>query len=103
MAVFSSSLVVAADAPVNFTLATVTASAEQAPGTNKIVSISATNDLYILWGPAGAVGTPSAVAGFRLPANNVMTFDTGISNPSFKVFNSGGTTATITYMVFSRF
>jgi hypothetical protein len=103
MSVFASTPVVSGIAPTFVSLATVTASAEQAPGLNCIVYLSADQPLMVTFGAAGGVSTPSASAGFRIPANIIFSFDTGLVAPSFKVFNTSGSTANITWAAFSKF
>jgi hypothetical protein len=103
MAVFAATPVVSGIAPTVISLATVTASSEQAPGNNVIVYLSTDQALMINFGPAGNVTNPTAGVGFRIPANTIFTFDTGVINPSFKVFNTAGSTANITWAAFSKF
>jgi len=103
MAVFAATPVASSVAPVNFTLVTVTASAEQAPGQNSLVTIMADQILTITFGAAGNVAAPSATVGLRIPANTFWTFDTGVQAPSFKVFNTSASTANVSYQVFSKF
>jgi hypothetical protein len=103
MAVFASTPVASAVAPINIALVTVTASAEQAVGQNCIVYISADQTLTITFGAAGAVTTPSATVGFRIPANVPFSFDTGVGASSFKVFNTGASTSAVSIQTFSKF
>lgn len=103
MAVYAATPVASSVAPVNFTLATVTASAEQAPGQNSLITIMADQILTITFGVVGSVATPAAGTGLRIPANVSFTFDTGVQAPAFKVFNTSGSTANVSYQAFSKF
>jgi hypothetical protein len=103
MAVFDATPVASASAPVNIALNTVTVSAEQAPGQNSLITLCADQTLTITFGAAGNVTAPSAVVGLRIPANTFFRFDTGIQAPSFKVFNTSGSTAAVSYQAFSKF
>lgn len=103
MAVFAATPVASSVAPVNISLATVTASAEQALGTNSLIFISADQTLTITFGAPGAVTAPAAAVGFRIPANTIFAFDTGTQTTSFKVFNTSGSTANVSIQAFSKF
>lgn len=90
-------------APVNIALATVTATAEQNPGFNSLVTLSSDQTLTITFGFPGAVVVPSLIVGLRIPANTMFQFDTGIGSSAFRLFNVSGATAAVSYQVFSRF
>lgn len=103
MAVFAATPVASGNAAVNLAPLTVAATAEQAPGQNCLVTLVSDQVMTITFGSAGNVPTPSAVAGLRLPANVFFSFDTGVQSPSFKLFNTSGSTANVSYQVFSKF
>jgi hypothetical protein len=90
MAIVDSYLYPAEEAPVSFSVNDGAASAEKAFGANAILAINATTDIFIKFGPAGSVTTPTALNSWRIPANAVFTFITPRNTPSFKVFNNSG-------------
>lgn len=101
MAVFAATPVASSIPAVNLSLVTVTASAEQIPGYNSLITLCSDQIITITFGAAGSVPTPSAVVGLRIPANVFFRFDSGVQ--SFKVFNTSASTANVSYQAFSKF
>ena len=100
MARLSTVLIPSCDAPITIsTLGASAASAIQTVGKNRLFAINADQDLIILFGnKAGPTISPTATVGYRIPANQQDTLDTGNAFDSFKVFNLSGSTAANVYI-----
>ena len=78
-------------------LANSTASSSQDTGKNTKFAIVTTGAVTI------AFGATATAASFLIPANTVLTFDTGEQYTSFTVFNVSGSAADIHWLRLSHF
>jgi len=86
----------AQEASTNQSVNATTASTEFAMGANVSLILCANQAVTILFGAAGSVTAPTASTGFLIPANTFFAFTTPRNTPSFKVFNTSGSTALVT-------
>lgn len=71
-------------------------SAEVALGSNVSFVVWGTQQINVKFGPTGLAA--AAATDFGIPANTLVTFDTGEEFRSIRIFNNGSTTADIYVM-----
>jgi hypothetical protein len=90
------------------TLAATTASSAIAVGQRAIFAFVSSGPVTIVFGLStgtggAAVPTPSATAGFYIPANFVQIIDMTKEFDSFAIYNAAGSSVTYSYIPVSRF